>query len=329
MNFKFDLQMFATPVQPTLNNTFNYTASDRDNGTNWGALLEPKFRKIFFETYDELKEQYTSVFNIQTSSKAKEHDWGAGAFGAWTQRASQLDAVDYKTLHPGLERTYTHNAFTQGFMVTREMYDDEQYRVLDKLPQAMARSGRAKVEKDAISFLTNGFTTAIYDSKYLFANDHPLLDSASVGDNLTTGALTADNLKAAILLMQQTPDEAGVIAQYMPTKLIVPPALEDVAIRITQSDKVTGSANNDTNKYLNKYGLEIVVLPFLSAAAGGSDTAWYLMDGSRHELNFFWRVRPEFKWHEDYDTFVAKYRGYMRYSYGCSDWRGIVGSTGL
>ena len=31
---------------------------------------------------------------------------------------------------------------------------------------------------------------------------------------------------------------------------------------------------------------------------------------------------------EDFDTFVAKYRGYMRYSYGFSDWRGMVGSTG-
>ena len=52
------------------------------------------------------------------------------------------------------------------------------------------------------------------------------------------------------------------------------------------------------------------------------------MDSSRHELNFFWRVRPEFKREEDFDTLVAKYRGYMRYSYGYSDWRGIVGSQG-
>ena len=66
----------------------------------------------------------------------------------------------------------------------------------------------------------------------------------------------------------------------------------------------------------------------LGAAAGGSDTAWFLQDGSRHELNFFWRVRPEFKWDEEFDTFVAKYRGYMRYSFGVSDWRGLIGSTG-
>ena len=134
------LQMFVdtVPVQPTVNNTFNYTDADRDNETNFGKLLEPGLRKIFFETYDELPEQYSKIFNMNTSTKAREHDWGMGAFGDWEKRSSQLDVVDYKTLSPGLDRTYIHEAFTQGFMVTREMYDDEDYRQMEKLPQAMS-----------------------------------------------------------------------------------------------------------------------------------------------------------------------------------------------
>ena len=39
--------------------------------------------------------------------------------------------------------------------------------------------------------------------------------------------------------------------------------------------------------------------------------------------------KPEFKGEEAFDNFVAKYRGYMRYSFGVSDWRGLVGSTGI
>ena len=118
--FKFDLQTFATPVQPTANNTINYTATDRDNEENFGKLLEPGLRKIFFETYDEIPEQYSKIYNVHTSTKAVEHDWGMGAFGDWEKRVSQLDTVAYKTLSPGLERTYIHEAFTQGFMVTRK-----------------------------------------------------------------------------------------------------------------------------------------------------------------------------------------------------------------
>lgn len=329
----FDLQRFATPVQPVAGNTFNYTASDRDDELNFGKLLEPGLRKIFFETYDELPEQYSRIYNMETSNKAVEYDWGMGAFGDWTQRASQFDEVDYKTLSPGLERTYIHEAFTQGFMITREMYDDDQYRQIEKLPKAMARSGRAKVEKDAMIPLLNGFdavTQPIYDGKALFAIDHPLLDKVGgVCNNLATGVLNDVNLKNAIKVMKETVDEAGNLVQMKATKLIIPPALEDTAIRLLKSTQIAGGELNDTNKFLNSYGIEVVVMDYLSAAAGGSDTHWFLQDGSRHELNFFWRVKPEFKWEEDFDTFVAKYRGYMRYSMGVSDFRGLVGSTGV
>lgn len=341
--FKLNLQMFATPVQPVVGNTFNYTAAEITSGANFGKLLEPKLRNIFFQTYDELPEEFSKIYNIHTSEKAKETDWGMGAFGDWLVRASQFDTVDYKKLSPGLERTYTHSAFTQGFMISREMYDDDQYRQMEKMPAAMARSGRAKIEKDAVNPLKNGFTinaggaglSAIYDGKALFALDHPLLDGgAAVGKNmLPAGAgnsvLNDVNLKKGLQIMREVLDEAGNIAQFRATRLIVPPALQDTAIRLTQSTQLTGTPNNDTNKFLNSYGLEIVVLDYLSAAAGGSDVIWYLQDGGRHELNFFWRVRPEFKWEEDFDTFVAKYRGYMRYSYGVSDWRGLVGAQGL
>jgi len=326
----FNLQMFADPVQPTSSNTHGYSSTDLTNETNFGKLLEPGLRKIFFETYTELPEQFPNVFHVHTSKKAKETDWGMGAFGDWTVRESQYDEVAYETLSPGLERTYTHSAFTQGFMVTREMYDDDQYSQMNKMAKAMARSGRAKVEKDAATVLNNAFaTTAIYDGKYLCDDDHPLLDSAGVGDNLTTGALADATLKAAIKLMRETKDEAGNLVQFIPDRLIIPPALEDTAMRILHSAQIAGGQLNDTNEFLKGKGMKIVVMDYLSATAGGSDTAWFVQDSKRHELNFFWRIRPEFKWEESFDTFVSKYRGYMRYSYGVSDWRGIVGSTGL
>lgn len=328
----FDLQLFTTPVQPIPTNTIHYTDKDRDDVENFGKLLEPGLRKIFFETYDELPEQYSRIYNMNTSSKAVEHDWGMGAFGDWTKRASQFDEVAYTTLSPGLDRTYIHEAFTQGFMITREMYDDDQYRQIEKLPKAMARSGRAKVEKDAMIPLLKGFdkvTSPIYDGEALFSLEHPLLDNATVlGKNLATGVLNDVNLKAALKLMREIPDEAGTLTQFKATKLIIPPALEDTAIRLLKSTQIAGGELNDTNKFLNSYGIEVVVMDYLSAAAGGSDTHWFLQDASRHELNFFWRIKPEFKWEADFDTFVSKYRGYMRYSFGVSDWRGLIGSEG-
>ena len=339
MPFVMDLQRFATPVQPTAGNTINYTNTDRDTGTNFGKLLEPGLRKIFFETYTELPEQFSKIYNINTSDKAMEQDWGMGAFGDWDKRTSQFDTVAYKTLSPGLIRTYTHEAFTQGFMVTREMYDDDQYRQIEKMPKAMARSGRAKVEKDAMIPLVKGFfknngsganaNPVIYDGQPLFSANHPLLDAGGKKcSNLATGVLNDANLKTAIKLMKETLDEAGNLVQFKADTLIIPPALEDTAIRLLQSTQIAGGELNDTNKFLNSYGIKVTVMDYLSLASGGSDTHWFLQDSSKHELNFFWRKKPEFKWHEDFDTFVAKYRGYMRYSMGVSDWRGLIGSEG-
>src|SRR5690554_4470016 len=89
-DFKFDLQRFATPVQPSTTNSIYYDDDDLANETNFGKLLEPGLRKIFFETYDEIPEQFPKIYNVETSKKAKEADWGMGAFGDWTKRATQF-----------------------------------------------------------------------------------------------------------------------------------------------------------------------------------------------------------------------------------------------
>lgn len=282
----------TTPVQPTGSNTHI--------SSNFGKLLAPGLRKIFFETYAEVPEQFSKIYKVNKSTKATETDYGLGAFGDWEQRATNLSEVAYDTLTAGLERTYTHRAFTKGFMIERELYDDEQYRQINKFPAAMARAGRAFVEKEAAKTLNYGFlaAAAIYDGKPLFSASHDLVDSTANGSNLFTGALTDTNLKLALQKMRETVDEAGNLINCNPRKLIVPPALEYTAKTLVNSQLLPGSPNNDINAI--KGSLEVVVYDFIGAAAGGSDTAWFLVDPDLCELNFFWRIKPEFKWDEDW-----------------------------
>ena len=327
LKMKMNLKMFGanTPVDPAKTNTHI--------SENFGKLLYPGLRKIFFETYDEIPEQFPKIFNVETSNSATETDHGMGAFGDWTERTDELSPVAYAKIKDGGEVVYKHKAFTKGFMISRELNDDEKYGQMKKMAKALARAGRAKVEKDAITVLTKGFAgdSGAFkgrDNKELFHTAHTLVDSSKTCSNLLEGPLNEANLKKAIQMMASQLDEAGNLIQMKATKLIVPPALEDTALRLLHSSQLPGTELNDTNEYL-KNRLQVVVMDYLGATAGGSDTAWFLQDGTRHELNFFWRVKPEFKNEEDFDTFVAKYRGYMRYSYGFSDWRGMVGSKGL
>lgn len=302
LGLKMNLQFHGTktPVDPTKDNTHI--------SESFGELLEPGLRKIFFDYLKELPEQYSKVFNMNKSSKAREHDYGMGAFGDWKKRADNLDTVDYQKLSPGLEREYVHEAFTQGFMIERELYDDEQYRQINKFPRNMARSGRQKVEKDAVTFLVNGFTDTIYDGKPLFAKDHPLLDSNKTCSNLMEGPLNEENLKKAITLMKEQLDEAGNLVQMKADTLIIPPALEDTAKRLLHSTLLPGTELNDTNKFLLESGIKIVILDYLSTAGVGDDAMWFLQDSNQHELNFFWRMDEAFSSPKTYlngETLVA------------------------
>ena len=303
---------------------------------NFGKLLEPGLRKLFYETFDEVPEQYSKIFHVKNSKKAREVDYGLGAMPIWAEfgtainknltgtavTTNEMPTVPYVTIPAGLERIYVHKEFAQGFMVERKMVDDEQYGVIEKMPKDLARAGRYKVEMDAVSLLKNGFTENGYDNKPLFAKDHPLLKSGETCSNLIEGELNQENLQKAILAMRSIKDEAGKKVVFKADTLVVPPALEFKAIELLNSVNAPDTELNNVNSIRGK--LKIVVMEFLE-----SDTAWFVMDSTRHELNFFWRVRPEFKREEDFDTLVAKYRGYMRYSYGYSDWRGIVGSKGV
>ena len=306
---------------------------------NYAELLLPKYRKVFYETYDEVPEEYSKIFHVKNSRKAREYEFGMGAMGAWQEFGSSTAAVpagnpmpsiNYVTVPKGLERVYVHKEFAQGFMIERKFLDDEQYGVLEKMTKDLARAGRYKVETDAASFFNNAFDNigvdtppdeaTIYDGKPLFAHDHPLLGGGTAS-NLIEGELSDENLKAATTLMRKTPDEAGKLVQFKPDTLVVPPELEWLAMELVKSAQKPGTNHNDINSLMGRF--KIVVWDFLT-----DDKSWFIMDSKRHQASFYWRVKPEFNKEKDFDTLVTKWSGYMRYSYGASDWRGFVGGKG-
>ena len=72
-------------------------------------------------------------------------------------------------------------------------------------------------------------------------------------------------------------------------------------------------------------GIDYVVWDYLTDA-----NAWWLIDQqlSKLYLNWFDRVPLEFAMDPTSDfTLEARFRGYMRYSYGWSDWRWVYGNN--
>jgi phage major head subunit gpT-like protein len=116
-------------------------------------------------------------------------------------------------------------------------------------------------------------------------------------------------------------DDKGMKIGMKADTIIVPPALEKTANIILNSTQRSGTADNDANYF--KGLLKVISWDWLS-----SSTAWFLLDSSQHELNWFWRIKPEFKQDNSFDTGMALFKARMRNSVGWSDWRGVWGSKG-
>lgn len=309
------------------------------NSAQFGRLLEPGLRKVFNEAYTEIPEQYSKIFKVQDSNKAIETDLRMGGFGLWEKKDSAGSVVYQDTIDPQAIQ-YIHEEFASGFTVERKLVDDEMYNQIAKKPQKLGRSARVTIETKAADVLNNAFNAARpgFDGVPLISTSHVRLDGGSMSNRLPSlyggvadGALSDRNLKAALIHARKQVDDKGLLIQVVPKLLVVPPELEFIAKTIVGganlSAQGTGSGmTNDTNVIQSR--LEVVVMDYLTYQASANKYPWFVIDPSVAELNFFWRKRLEFGTAEDFDTMVAKYRGYCRFSVGYSDYRGIVGSDG-
>ena len=290
---------------------------------NFQALLEPKLRKVFFDSYDEKPEEYSEIFHVGGSKKAKETDQHVAGLGLWEEK-TESGPISYAEITMGDEVTYTHKEYAKGIQVPRKLADDEMYNVIDKLPAELGRGGRALVETTAADILNNAFSTNGYDGVPLFSDSHPLRGKeadGALGDNYLDAVFdeSGTGLEAALKILEDTRNEANLRIQAKGNILVAPTDMEFKVLRVLNSMLQAGNANNDVNVLKGK--LKPIFMTYLS-----DPDAWFVADGSIHQLMFFWRIKPEFKGEENFDTMVAKYRGYLRFSVGYSDWRGIVGS---
>lgn len=286
---------------------------------NFQVLLEPKLRKLFFESYTEKKEEYSGVFHVGDSKKAKETDQHVAGLGEWEKKDPQ-GPIKYETIAPGDQVEYIHEEYAKGIQIERKFVDDEMYGVIDKLPKTLGRGGRVLVETTAAQVFNDAFAVAGYDGSALCADAHPLKgNKGGTYDNRITTALGDAGIKEMHLVMKRTPDESGMKIQAMMDTIVVPDDMEMQLLVLLQTDKLVGGNNNDKSVIAGKY--KPVILSYLT-----DPNNWFGIDSSLHELWFFWRVKPEFASEENFDTMVAKYRGYLRFSCGYSNWRGVVGS---
>lgn len=293
---------------------------------DFGDLLEPGFREIFDDKFKEVPMMMEQLFHVNNSTKQDERDSAISGFG-YLQLTPPGGAIQYEDPVQMYDYLYTHLKYAKGFKVTRELWEDDQYNIIKKKPAALGRAARRTAEYQAAQVWNNAFSTSKLggDAVPLASTVHPRADGGSSQSNASAVGLTLTepNLETGRLAFINQLDDKGMTIDINPDTLLVSSLgnLEKTAHLIIDSTLRQGVADNDMNFYKGKF--KIVAWKYIT-----STTAWFLIDSSMHEVNWFWRIRPEFKQDDAFDTDVALFKCRERFSAGFSDWRGVWGSKG-
>lgn len=183
-------------------------------------------------------EEYSIVFNVETSDKQTEKDSYMSGFGLMPQKTEGA-AATYDTSYPGISETYTHLTYALGYELTEEAVEDNLRtpETFNKYPQALARSAIETVEVTAANVFNNGFSTAGFDGQYLFSESHPKLGGGTQSNRPSTHVdLSVTSLTAGLTAIDKYTDERSL---KLPTKakfLLIPPDLWNVAEELLKSE---------------------------------------------------------------------------------------------
>jgi hypothetical protein len=301
---------------------------------NFPDLLAVGFRKRFFDEYQRYPAEYVRLFNFETSNRAYEESHGLTGLGLVVKKP-EGSPISYDAPLPGYTKKYVHATYASGFQITMEMMQDDQSRLMMKMPAALGYSMKVTEEIEGISEIDGGFSNTGYDGVSLFSNSHPTKDP-DVGnqDNLGTAAdLSETSLEQGIYDISLWEDDRGLKEMHRPSALVIHPFNEFRAQKLLQSshvpDLATGLAGatqgasggpNDINPLQGRFHTEIY--HYLT-----DPDAWFIRC-EKHSLTWFWRMKPEFDRDNHFETKNARYSIIARFSHGYDNWRGWYGNQG-
>jgi hypothetical protein len=291
--------------------------------SNFGELLEPVINGAYGLEYKRYPDEYPSIFDVKGSTRAYEEMLSIAGFGQAPIK-SEGQSIPYVEPKQGFLSRLTHVTYGQGFIVSREMYEDELYNQIKAMARHLGKSLRETTEVVAANVLNRAFNNSYLgsDGLELCSTAHLLEQGGTMQNEPTTPAdFSEESLRTALVDIADFRDGAGLKTQVRPIRLIVAPDGDFQASRILESTLQPESANNDINPAKGR--VPYVVNHYLS-----DPDAWFLITDCPDSLCFYWRRRSQFGLDNDFDSENAKYKATMRFSAGWHDFRGVYGNPG-
>jgi hypothetical protein len=288
--------------------------------------LWPGVKKWYGQAYDDYQTEYDKLFEKFSSDKAWEEFVGKVGLGLAVVKAEGAP-ITYDTEQQGFTTRVQHVNYALGFIITKEMIEDDQYMVVgERRAKALARSLRHTKEINAANMYNRAFNTSYTfgDGKAMLVSDHPNVSGGTWSNILSTAAdLSEAALEQASIDIAGFTDDRGLLIAAKPTKLVIPRQLVFEAERILKTSQRVATANNDINA-LKTMGIipEVVVNHFLT-----DSDAWFIRTDIPG-LAYVERRAASFDQDNDFDTENAKFKASERYSFTCYDPRSVYGTPG-
>jgi len=297
------------------------------NTGSFAKALWPGVNAWYGEAYNEHGVEYTDLFDTETSRKAWEEDMGTSMFGLASVKP-EGQGIDYDTAQQGFLTRYTHVTYGLGFIITREMVDDDLYDVIGK-KRAGGLAFSMRTTKEIIGSLvydravTSGYTGG--DGVVLLSASHVNVAGGNYSNITTAATLSEATLEDLCIDIMQAENDRELPISLIPECLIISPSLVFEADRILNSPLRVGTADNDLNalKNMGKFPGGVKVNHYLE-----DQNAYFIRTNCPDGMKYFSRRADDFTMDNDFDTDNAKYKATGRYSFGWTDPRGLYGNMG-
>ena len=291
--------------------------------------LEPGLNALFGLEYKRYDNESSEIYATESSDRAFEEEVMLSGFANADVKAEGA-GVSFDEAQETFTARYTHETVALAFAITEEAMEDNLYdRISSRYTKALARSmANAKQVKGAAP-LNNGlpgvatFTTG--DGVSLINASHPTI-AGTFSNTLSTAAdLNETSLEQAMIDIAAFTDERGLRIAAQARKMIIPSALQFTAERVLKSPGRVGTADNDINALKN---LGMIPQGYRVNHFVTDTDAWYIITDVPNGMRYFDRAPLKTAMEGDFDTGNVRYKARERYSFGCSDPRGIYASPG-
>lgn len=297
--------------------------------SSFAKLLWPGLNSIYGKEYADYPVEWEQLFEKNTSDKAYEEDLGLSSFGLAVVKP-EGSPISYDTERQGFTSRYNHVVYALGFIITREIYEDDLYsKVGAQKAKALARSLRQTKEIVAANVYNRAFTAGYTggDGIVLCSTAHLNVAGGTYSNKIATDAdLSEAALEQAVIDIAGYRDDRGLLIAAKPQKLVIPYQLQFEAKRILGADGRVGTDLNDPNVLKQSSIFSQVVVNHYLNSTGNDD--WFILTNVKDGLKYFERRGDQFEMDNDFDTENAKFKATARYSFGWSDPRAIYGSQG-